>query len=840
MPQPTLFPDPPPTPAPGIQKRLFSQIARIKADAHYNDVTGHGLGIVATSTTKVEANVKISHPIDSRYILAAFQVVMFSIFGIFAIGDVAEAAVNIDAAYNVLSQRTSAVQREFYVYLDADSAYNHGFPSGWMGDLSTITLNAACVNDAISPDGCSSDTNALDLQRGTVVSTRFEPQPQGAWSGIGFVETGQGYNLTGAANLVFDARSPTPNGISVQIGFGNASQTTAFFTIPYSTSFKTYTIPLSTFNVTPLAPVNVLFSVVTNDKNAPNGGILLLDNIRFEPVPVQQQSALGLPLSTQTFGVVTPQTPLPPDDQVLRNVASIYESALTLMALLERDSPTDLVNAKLIADSMDYALSHENHGDYLPPFPGTPMGLHNAYESGDIALFNGQGVGAGQQGDIRLAGFSSSICPPSNYCVVLDGATGGNNAFAILSLISAYNRFQDARYLNDATSIGQWIVNQFLDTTNTGYGGYYVGYPDEGKPPPKMLEKGKSIENNADIFSAFSTLAFTEQRLGNTAQANYWTAQANVAGDFVMQMYDSSRGCFFAGTVPPNTTGVGIQPNGPTKGNDTINTYDFLDSNSFTILAMAGSPRYAKAIDWHLPVHCIVNKFGQTVAAANNTYSGFNIVSSAEATGVNGVAWEFTGQVAEVMSYVDQLYNDSSFASQAATYLAQITQAQATAPFGDGSGLVASTMQNGDTLAPVAQCLKTPYQCIPERVGLAATAWAIFATQNYNPLNSPFNQVPNTNTLLTVINSNPPGGTIISDYGGITCGTACAQSYDKGSVVVLTAIPVSGYQFTGWGGACSGYGNSCTVTMNAAQTVTANFAIFKVDHPVWKRAIGML
>ncbi len=43
-------------------------------------------------------------------------------------------------------------------------------------------------------------------------------------------------------------------------------------------------------------------------------------------------------------------------------------------------------------------------------------------------------------------------------------------------------------------------------------------------------------------------------------------------------------------------------------------------------------------------------------------------------------------------------------------------------------------MQQLDNLPPIEQCLSTPFQCIPERVGLAATAWAIFAEQNVNPL----------------------------------------------------------------------------------------------------------
>ena len=36
----------------------------------------------------------------------------------------------------------------------------------------------------------------------------------------------------------------------------------------------------------------------------------------------------------------------------------------------------------------------------------------------------------------------------------------------------------------------------------------------------------------------------------------------------------------------------------------------------------------------------------------------------------------------------------------------------------------------------VFQCLSIPFQCIPERVGLAATTWAIFADRNINPFDN--------------------------------------------------------------------------------------------------------
>ena len=77
---------------------------------------------------------------------------------------------------------------------------------------------------------------------------------------------------------------------------------------------------------------------------------------------------------------------------------------------------------------------------------------------------------------------------------------------------------------------------------------------------------------------------------------------------------------------------------------------------------------------------------------------------------------------------------------------------------------------------------------------------------------------------LTVVNSNPSGGTVTSTAGGISCGSICATNLPHGAQVGLAAVASKGFAFTGFGGAC--VGTACALTMDGPKSVTANFVAF--------------
>ncbi|MEK6851211.1 MAG: hypothetical protein AABY30_01590, partial [Candidatus Thermoplasmatota archaeon] len=62
-----------------------------------------------------------------------------------------------------------------------------------------------------------------------------------------------------------------------------------------------------------------------------------------------------------------------------------------------------------------------------------------------------------------------------------------------------------------------------------------------------------------------------------------------------------------------------------------------------------------------------------------------------------------------------------------------------------------------------------------------------------------------------------------NDRGGTTGDLNCTAVFPRGTNVTLTATPDPGYEFVGWGGACTGSAPTCTLTMDSDKWVVAYF-----------------
>jgi len=82
---------------------------------------------------------------------------------------------------------------------------------------------------------------------------------------------------------------------------------------------------------------------------------------------------------------------------------------------------------------------------------------------------------------------------------------------------------------------------------------------------------------------------------------------------------------------------------------------------------------------------------------------------------------------------------------------------------------------------------------------------------------------PSSFELEVALASAPGSGTVTSTPAGIDCPGTCTADFPVDAEVELEALPGPGFEFTGWGVACAGNPNPCTVSMDQDRLVSAVF-----------------
>jgi len=106
-------------------------------------------------------------------------------------------------------------------------------------------------------------------------------------------------------------------------------------------------------------------------------------------------------------------------------------------------------------------------------------------------------------------------------------------------------------------------------------------------------------------------------------------------------------------------------------------------------------------------------------------------------------------------------------------------------------------------------------RCTVTTMSAARSVTATFTLQRFPLSVTKTNVLTGSGTVTATSNPSSPNQ--------INCGPNCSVLYNYGTVVTLTATPDLLSLFNGWNGCDSTSGTTCTVTITAARSVTANF-----------------
>ena len=412
------------------------------------------------------------------------------------------------------------------------------------------------------------------------------------------------------------------------------------------------------------------------------------------------------------------------DNYNLGSAAFSYDNALSLIAYLVRGTPEDIERAKLLGDSFLYAQANDPVGDgrvrdgyFVAPFDLGFVGSDSFFvrEDGGVNLANGGAFG------------------------FLDNSRVGDLAWTAISLTQLYNETGEARYLDGAKTLGDWIIdNAYVET---GLGGFTFGLAGGAFQPYK------STEHNIDLVALFTMLETLD------GGATDWRFYAKHAADYLDEMWNPKGGYFYTGS-----SGVGVDAEG-NPYDDTIATEFNADDpragrripedpQSWSYLALERK-KYAESIDWAVNNLETTDTGGspsfplpEGLSFTGVTFSDISLLLSDAlpfnpAANPNAVWFEGTGHMAIALLERGRRGD----VAQAHRFLENIRKAQSELGrdqfirLNDQGGLETIPVSPGNGIVAASSVLNTGYffSYFPS-LHTGATSWYLMSAQLGNPM----------------------------------------------------------------------------------------------------------
>ena len=568
-----------------------------------------------------------------------------------------EQAQAVSSGYEYIYDVMDRDSQTFGVYTDADAGGNHFAPGGYFNGAAGLKINTRWTENPYSGTSC-----IQVLWDGT-------PGNDGLlWNGLLFEEprgylgqlTGNGYDLTGATALTFQARTDEP-GLKVQFGMGHVNDASGekkqWFKL--GLDWKKYEIDLKGLDLSNIHG-GFLFAANSDNDPDPDGTVFYIDDITYHlirPNVVHLLPSFITVTDTDTFDIEN------------KNLATIYDNSLAILALVARGREKDLSRAEIIADALVFA--HKNDSQVVPedwPFAPPPFSgsrLKDAYCTGDLQ---------DAQENFRYPGWWDDHANMWKMHELALSFRTGDLAWVMMALMRLYDVIGNPAYKTAAEEMGEWIVSNCQragNGINSGYKGGWVWSWDQ----LSWQEVGVSTEHNIDLAAAFQQLAML------TGDA-VWQTRSDAAGSFVKAMWSAEQGFFHAGL---NMDG-------------TISEVKVLDIQAWAAMLFETEP-YWSSLDW---------------AKANLSPDGlhFDFNDDLDGTWYEGIA------------HMAAASREMGEDEKAAALLDILMNAQISSRYADGKGIPGS-----DTYGLTTGFSWNYYN----RLSLGTTCWFLIAEEGINP-----------------------------------------------------------------------------------------------------------